>query len=118
MGVDDLWLVWDEAELAGYAHAKVVETVLVVEDLILAETVNPGQALEALAREAGATYIQVKVSQPSQLASLRQAGFQIAQPHWSAFMVKPLALGVTVNDFRHLFEVGSERFMISRNDIT
>jgi len=51
-------------------------------------------------------------------ADLRQAGYPPAQPGWGAFMLKPLASDVTVEDARRLFGIGSERFLISDMDVT
>jgi hypothetical protein len=34
-------------------------------------------------------YVRVRVSRPVEIASLRQAGYQVAHPDWSAFMLKP-----------------------------
>ena len=50
IGEDEVWLLWDDDELIGYALAGVTESVLSVSSSLLAEGVDAGAAMSALAR--------------------------------------------------------------------
>ena len=63
-------------------------------------------------------YVKVKISRPSEIASLRTAGYHVAHPDWGAFMLKPLTPDVTVEDARRLLGIGTDRFLISWLDMT
>lgn len=87
-------------------------------DLLLAEGVEAAEAVEALARETDPAYLRVFINRPSMAESLRRAGYPLELPGWSTFMVKSLEQGLRTDDFRRLFGIGTERFMISPLDIT
>jgi GNAT superfamily N-acetyltransferase len=118
VGVNEVWLLWEGGELAGYALARVSESVLTVSDLLLREGLEAAAAVAALARQTYAPYVRVSVNRPSEVASLRRAGYGIADPTWGTFMVKPLTPDVTVDEARGLFGIGTERFLLSWMDIT
>lgn len=115
---NEIWLLWDSSELAGYALARAAEAVLTVSDLLLRETTNVVEAVAALAQETPTPYVRVAATRPSEVASLRNAGYQLAQPDWSTFMIKPLSPRVTAEDARRLFGIGTDRFLISWMDTT
>lgn len=113
-----LWLLWQGDDIAGYALAKVADSVLRVSDLLLREGVDAAGAVAALARQTNAPYLQVNVYRPSEAASLQHAGYQLARPDWSTFMIKPLTPEATTDDARHLFGMGTEQFLMSWMDLT
>ncbi len=116
--MDDIHLLWENDQPVGYALADVKQSILYVSDLLLRKGVNPAEAVAALASRMKTDFIQVKVSRPVEITRLRQAGYQVAHPDWSAFMVKPLVPEVTVEDARRLFGIGTDQFLISWLDTT
>jgi GNAT superfamily N-acetyltransferase len=116
--IEEIHLLWENDRPVGYALTSVNQSILYVSDLLLKKGVNPAEAVAAVASRLKTAYVQVKVSRPVEIASLRQAGYHVAHPDWSAFMVKPLVPGVTVEDARCLFGVGTDRFLISWLDTT
>ena len=76
------------------------------------------EAIAAIVSELKAPYVQVSLSRPSDIDSLRRAGWQVAHPDWGAFMVKPLIPDLTAEDACHLFGIGTDRFLISWLDTT
>jgi GNAT superfamily N-acetyltransferase len=111
--VDDIYLLWENNQPVGYALASVERSVLTISNLLIKPGVDPAEAVAAVASRLRTAYIQVKISRPLEIASLKQAGYQVAYPDWSAFMLKPLFPGVTVEDARRLFAIGTDRFLIS-----
>jgi len=111
--IEDVRILWKNDQPVGYALASVDQSILHVSDLVLRNGVNPAEAVAAVASRVRTAYVQVKISRPVEIASLRQAGYQVAHPDWSAFMLKPLVPEVTVEDARRLFGVGTDRFLIS-----
>ena len=47
-------------------------------------------AVTAIAPKTRSAHVQVKITRPTEIANLRRAGNQVAQPTWGAFMEKPL----------------------------
>lgn len=115
--VEDIFLLWENNQPVGYALASVERSVLAISNLLIKPGVNPAEAAAAVASRLRTAYIQVKVSRPLEIASLKQAGYQVAYPAWSAFMLKPLVPGASVEDARRLFAIGTDRFLISWLDI-
>jgi ribosomal protein S18 acetylase RimI-like enzyme len=115
---NEVWLLWEGDDLAGYALARVADSVLRVNDLVLREGVDAAEAVAALARQTNAPYLQVNLYRPSEAVSLQHAGYQLARPDWSTFMIKPLTPEMTAGDARHLFGIGTEQFLMSWMDMT
>jgi hypothetical protein len=85
------------------------------------QILRPGIAAEAIAAVASqrrAQYVQVTMSIPSDVERLQQNGWHLSYPTWDAFMVKPLVPGLTAEDARHLFRIGTDQFLISWLDTT
>lgn len=118
LSAQDLWLFWREDELAGYAAAGPSNGLLRVRNLLLDAQTDALVAAGALSFAAGARYIQVRLDRPGDAASFAQAGLQVAPQSWGAFMVKPLAGDATVAEFRRLYGLDSDRFLISWMDVT
>ncbi len=118
VGADEVWLLWNDSELVGYVLAKVSESVLSVDNLLLTEGVDAASAVSAVARDLHASYFQVRVDHPSIAKSLRQAGYLTERSNWSTFMIKPLIPEVTIEDACRLFGIGTEQFLISPIDVT
>jgi hypothetical protein len=91
---------------------------LLINVQVLRIDVNAAEAIAAIVSEMKAPYVQVSMSRPSDIDSLRRAGWQVAHPDWGAFMVKPLLPEVTAKDTCHLFGIGTDRFLISWLDTT
>jgi hypothetical protein len=91
---------------------------LLINVQVLRMDINATEAIAAIVSELKAPYVQVSISRPSDIDCLRRAGWQVAHPDWSAFMVKPLLSDMTVDDARHLFGIGTDRFLISWLDAT
>jgi GNAT superfamily N-acetyltransferase len=116
--LDEVWILWDNDQPVGYALTHADKTMLNISDLPLKGEVDAAEAVAAVAAKLKSDYVQVKISCPSAIASLRAAGFRVAHPDWSAFMIKPLVPEVTVEDARQLFGIGTDRFLISWLDVT
>jgi GNAT superfamily N-acetyltransferase len=116
--LEEIHILWENNQPVGYALASVDQSILYVSNLLLKEGVNPAEAVAAVASRVRTAYVEVKISRPVELASLRQAGYWVAHPDWSAFMVKPLLSEVTVDDARRLFGFGTDRFLVSWLDTT
>ena len=116
--LDDILILWENNQPVGYALASEDRSILYVNDLLLRIGVNPAEAVAAVASRVRTTYVQVKINRPVEIASLRRAGYQVAHPDWSAFMLKPLVPEVTVEDAHRLFGIGTDRFLISWLDTT
>jgi hypothetical protein len=116
--LEDIHILWENDHPAGYALASADQSILYISDLLLRKGVNPAEAVAAVASQVKTAYVQVKVSCQGEIASLRQAGYQVAYPDWSAFMVKPLVPELTVEDARRLVGIDTNRFLISWLDTT
>ena len=86
--------------------------------MLLSEGTDAAEAVAAVVTKLKTTYVKVKVSRPVEISSLRRAGYQVAHPTWDAFMLKPLVPGLTIEDSRHIFGIGTDRFLISWLDVS
>jgi GNAT superfamily N-acetyltransferase len=116
--VDDIWIIWLNQQPIGYALVRKNGPVLDIHDLLLPYDIDVTEAAAALVAEMRTIYVQLTVSRRVVMSQLRGAGWQVAYPNWSAFMVKPLLPEVTVCDARRLFGIGTDRFLISWLDVT
>jgi GNAT superfamily N-acetyltransferase len=116
--IEDIHILWENDRPAGYVLASVDRSVLSVSDLLLRMGMDPAEAVAAVASRVKTAYVQVKISRPVEIASLNQAGYQVAIPDWSAFMVKSMLPEVTLEDARRLFGIGTDQFLISWLDTT
>ena len=114
----ELWIVRENNRPLGYAIARRDETLLTISNLALQQGVEAAEAVAALAAQLKSAFVQVNISRPVEIASLRGAGFHVAHPSYSSFMVKPLVPQVTFTDARRLFAIGTDRFLISWLDVT
>lgn len=114
----DIWILRENNNVIGYAIAHLDQTIMSISNVVLQRTIDIAEAIAALAAELKSTYIQVTTSRPTEITSLRFAGYYIAQPSRDAFMLKPLTPDVTIHDARALFGLGSDQFLISWLDIT
>lgn len=118
VALSDIWILRANNRLAGYALTELHPGLLKVTSLALHPEADAAEAVAALAAVVRSAHVQVKISRPCEIAALRQAGYHVAHPTWSAFMVKPLAADVTYADAQRLFAIGSDKFMISWLDVT
>jgi GNAT superfamily N-acetyltransferase len=114
----DVWLLSEGDAPAGYAVAFASRSMLKIANLLVREGADPVAAVAAIAAEVDAPYVQVRVDRLADTAQFTRAGFRLAARDWGAFMVKPLLAGMTADDFRRLFGVGTDRFLISSLDVT
>lgn len=118
VSLEQVWILWENSEPVGYVFAHKDNLMLQINVQLLRTGIDASEAVAAIASELKTTYVQITLSRPSDIASLRRAGWQVAHPTWSAFMVKPLIPEVTAEDARHLFGIGTDRFLISWLDTT
>jgi GNAT superfamily N-acetyltransferase len=118
VNLGSVWLLGDNVQLVGYAIARILESVLIVDHLLLSAGVDAAAAVSALVEDLPISYIQIRIDRPSVMDSLLQTGFPAGRASWSTFMIKPLAPEVTVDDARRLFGIDTERFLISSIDVT
>ena len=116
--LEEFWVLWENNAVVGYAFARKEKSMLLINIQVLRMDINAAEAIAAIASELQAPYVQVSISRPSDIDSLRCAGWQVAHPDWGAFMVKPLTPDVTIDDARRLFGIGTDRFLISWLDET
>ena len=114
----DIWILQKNTNIVGYAIAQADQAMLSISNLVIQKEVDTAEAVAAVAAQLKSTYIKVKISRPAEINSLRRAGYDIAQPTWDSFMIKPLVPGVTFEDAQRLFEIGTDRFLISWLDET
>ena len=116
--LSDIWIVQENGHPIGYAFAHVDGPMLKISNLTLKLGADAAEAVAAITAELKSSYVQVKITRPVEIASLRHAGYQAAHPTWGAFMLKPLVPDMTVDDARRLFGIGTDRFLISWLDLT
>ena len=116
--LEEIWVLWENNAVVGYAFARKEKSMLLINIQVLRMDINAAEAITAIASELQAPYVQVSISRPSDIDSLRCAGWQVAHPDWGAFMVKPLTPDVTIEDASRLFGIGTDRFLISWLDET
>ena len=114
----DIWLIWREDDLVGYALARRVDTVLSVYSLLLETGVKAAEAVAAIANRIEVVFVRVRVDHESVAASLHQAGYPPVRERWGAFMVKSLIENVPEANVCQMLGIGSDRFLISQIDIT
>lgn len=114
----DLWILLENNHPIGYAVVHAKQTMLSIRNLTLQAGRDAAEAVAAIAAVLKSAYVQVKISRPVEMASLRGAGYHVAHPDWSGFMVKPLVPEVSADDARRLFGIGTDRFLISWLDVT
>jgi GNAT superfamily N-acetyltransferase len=114
----DLWVLQENGHYVGYTIAHLEKNILNISSVLLCEGVQMVEAVAAVANGLKSKYVRVQVSRPVEIASLRQAGFQVAHPAWDAFMLKPLTPEMTHEYARRLFGIGTDRFLISWLDTT
>ncbi|MBI5033929.1 MAG: GNAT family N-acetyltransferase [Chloroflexi bacterium] len=115
---DDVWILEQNNHPLGYAFAHLNKSTLEINCLLVPTEIDTTEAVAAVVAQFKASYVKVKVTRPVEVASLKRAGFQVAQPTWGAFMLKPLTPHVTLEDARRLFGIGTDRFLISWLDTT
>ena len=115
--IGDVWILWKNNRPVGYALAHKNKSLLNISSIFLSRDIDVIEAVAAVVNEIKAPYVKVKISRPVEIVSLRNAGFQVAQPTWGAFMLKPLVPEVTAEDARNLYEIGTDRFLISWLDV-
>jgi predicted N-acetyltransferase YhbS len=118
VSLENIWILWKNDQPVGYALVNLEKTTLTINNLLIRTGINAAEAVAAVATEMKSPYVQVKISQPAKISSLRRSGFLVAHPNWDAFMVKPLAPDITVDDARQLFGIGTDQFLISWLDTT
>ena len=118
VNLSDIWIVQENGQPIGYAFVHADPTMLKISNLILKLGADIAEAVAAITAELKSGYVQVKITRPVEIASLRRAGYQVAQPTWGAFMVKPLVQDVTADDAHRLFGIGTDRFLMSWLDLT
>jgi GNAT superfamily N-acetyltransferase len=118
VSLEDVWILWQNARPAGYALAHQKRTLLHISSLCLSIEISIVEAIAAVASQVKSDYVRVDASRPVEFESLLQAGWRVARPSWSAFMVKSLVPVLSVEGARHLFGIGTDRFLISWLDMT
>jgi len=116
--LSDLWILKENGHPIGYAFVHTDQSMLKISNLTLKLGTDAAEAVAAVTAELKSSYVQVKITRPIEIASLRRAGYQVAHPTWGAFMVKSLTPDVTVEDARRHFGIGTDRFLISWLDVT
>lgn len=114
----DIWILLENNHIVGYALARLDQTLLSISNIVLRRHIDAAEAIAAVSAELKTAYVQVKISRPIEIASMRAAGYLVAHPNWDAFMVKTLVPGVTFEDAVNLFGIGTDNLLISWLDVT
>jgi GNAT superfamily N-acetyltransferase len=114
----DIWILRENNDPVGYVFAHRHDALLHITLQALLPGVDAAEAIAAVVSELKSAYVEVIVTRPSDMLSLRRAGYRVAHPNWGAFMIRPLVPEVTVEDARRLFGIGTDRFLISWLDTT
>jgi GNAT superfamily N-acetyltransferase len=115
---EEIWVLWQNSNPLGYLFARKDDLLLRIHLQLLRQDVDAAEAVAAVTSILKASYVQVTMSRPCEVASLRGAGYHVGHPDWAAFMVKPLVPEVTAEDARRAFGIGTDRFLISWLDTT
>jgi GNAT superfamily N-acetyltransferase len=118
VNLTDIWILHENSHVIGYALANADQTMLKISNLVLQPGIDAAEAIAAVAAQLKSAYIQVEISRPIDIASLRRAGYHVSNPTWGGFMIKPLVPEVSVEDACRLYGIGTDRFLISWLDIT
>lgn len=118
VGLEGIWVVWENSEAVGFVFARKEDPLLKIDIQLLRSDIHAAGVIAAVASRLKTSYVQVTMSRPSDIADLQRAGWRVAHPTWSAFMLKPLIDDVTAEDARRLFGIGTNRFLISWLDVT
>jgi GNAT superfamily N-acetyltransferase len=118
VNLENIWILWEYSEPVGYVFVNKKDLMLHISIQILRMGIKATESIAAIVNEFKISYVQVNMNRPSDIASFRSAGWQVAHPNWDTFMVKPLIPEVTLEDTRRLFGFGTDRFLISWLDVT
>ena len=114
----DIWMLMNNKQMVGYAIAQKSKILLNISSLLLSRAADTTEAVAAVVNEVKTPYVKIKITRPVEIASLQHAGYQVAHPTWGAFMLKSLVPDVTIADARHIFGIGTDRFLISWLDVS
>ncbi len=115
---EDVWILWDNKNPVGYALVHSDKGILNIRSLSLSEDIDIREAIAAVVTNLKTPFIIVNINRPIDIDRLRRSGYLVTHPNWNAFMVKPLTPEVNIDDAYQLFGIGTDRFLISRLDIT
>jgi GNAT superfamily N-acetyltransferase len=118
VGSHEIWVLRQHWVPVGYALAHLQGALVRVSNLLLADGISVSEAVAAVITRLKADYVTVTVTRPGDAGDLRRAGYRLALPDWSAFMVKPLVPDVSAEDARRIYGIGTDRFLISWLDTT
>lgn len=118
INLEDIWILRANNRPVGYAITHADKTMLTISTLTVYPDIDAAEAVAAVAAARRASYIQVKISRPVEMASFQRAGYYVANPNRSGFLIKPLVPEVSAQDAYQLFGIGSDQFLISWLDIT
>lgn len=113
----EIWILRENSRVAGYALARHDQTMLTIANMLLRPRIDAAEAVAAVAAALKSAYVQVQISRPIEITSLKNAGYHLAHPSWSGFMIKPLVPEMTYEDVRRLFGIGTDQFLISWLDL-
>ena len=118
VSLQNIWILWKNSQPVGYGLIQADQAFLTITNLVLKMGMDIVEAVSAITANIKTDYVKVKIRRPSEIESLRRAGYRAAHPDWGAFMVKPLIPEITAEDAFRIFGVGTDRFLISWLDTT
>jgi GNAT superfamily N-acetyltransferase len=116
--LNNIWLLSKNNSPVGFVFARIDRYLVRVNIQTLRQDIDAVEVVAAVISELKAPYVQVSMSRPSDIASFRRAGYQVAHPTWGAFMIKPLTPDATIERAQRLFGIGTDQFLISWLDTT
>ena len=118
LDIREVWWIERNGERVGYLLARRAENILHVRDALLDDSVSIDDALFTLAKTCETTYVEATVYRARDIERLKRAGYYLATPDWSVFMMKTLSPEASLNEARARFGFETERFLISPLDVT
>ena len=113
-----IWILRENNTIVGYAIAQTDNNQLIISNIVLQKDIDITEAISAVIVEVKSPNVQVKVSRPVEITNLKHAGYYVAYPDWSSFMIKPLVPEISISDARQHFGIGTNQFLISWLDVT
>ena len=119
LSMDQLRVIHLGQALVGYVAVRQSESLLAINNFLLLDEIKVVDAAAALLRDASAPYVRIVTNNHSRyLDDLRQAGFRVTTSTLDVTMIKSLGEPLTRDQFYHLFDTVSGRFMMSGFDVT
>jgi GNAT superfamily N-acetyltransferase len=118
INLTEIWALRENNSIVGYTLAHTDNIMMTISNYVLQPGIDIAEAIAAVAAELKSSYVQVNISRPVEMTSLKRAGYHVTHPTWSGFMIKSLVPGLSMDETKQHFGIGTDRFLISWLDVT